>query len=344
MRPRWARRCRQALTAMAGFEGQSRTLAGARTGWNWRVLAGTLRAAAADPAVLPGGTRRAGTERWRRWPRCWPGGCTCKCRPTSLAAEAMAVAGRPTDVPPPRRRPSCRPTGRWARPSRMLVAHLTEVILHEAPRAGPTESEPVHQMRVALRRLRSAVGAVRPRGALPGTGRLQGRAAGAGPRSARRATGTCSSPAPAARWRRLRRGPRRARACWTPPNGAGWKPMRRCSRIWRAPPSAAWASRWRCWRRRRPWEAVLPATPLADERRGGGPPGRTAGRAARRISRPGRWSAGCGRCANAGRRHRGAAGRRRCTGCACTASGCAMPASSSPRCSPAAARGGSSGG
>ena len=54
-------------------------------------------------------------------------------------------------------------------------------------------------------------------------------------RSGRRATGTCSSPAPAARWRR--RFPRTARCsgCWPPPSGAGWTPTRRCGATWPAP-------------------------------------------------------------------------------------------------------------
>lgn len=75
----------------------------------------------------------------------------------SLAAEAMAVAGH---TAPHRRHagpalPADRPVSEaFAR----LVGHLTEVILHEATRVGPTEAEPVHQMRVALRRLRSAIG------------------------------------------------------------------------------------------------------------------------------------------------------------------------------------------
>ena len=76
---------------------------------------------------------------------------------TNLAAEALAVAGRP---PSPHRRaaPALPPGQPVGEAFAWLVARLTEAILHEAPHAGPADAEPVHQMRVAVRRLRSAIG------------------------------------------------------------------------------------------------------------------------------------------------------------------------------------------
>ncbi len=143
------------LTRMAGFEGQLRMLAAA-DGVQVAVLAGRLRAAAADfaccrmelagpeSAVAELGTLLAG-----RLPLHVPA--------ESLGAAAMAVAGRTTKSrrhPPPVLPPD-RPVGEAFA---LLVAQLATVILSEARRAGPVESEPVHQMRVAVRRLRSAAG------------------------------------------------------------------------------------------------------------------------------------------------------------------------------------------
>ena len=80
---------------------------------------------------------------------------------TALSADAYAVARLP---PPPRH------LGAPALPAGVavgeafahLAAHLTDVILHYAPRALAGEApEPVHQMRVALRRLKSAIGLFR---------------------------------------------------------------------------------------------------------------------------------------------------------------------------------------
>jgi triphosphatase len=76
--------------------------------------------------------------------------------PASLPAEAIALAGRR-----PRRGrgpPSLAPGLSVGEAFAHLVARLNTTLLTEAPHAGPTESEPVHQMRVAVRRLRSAVG------------------------------------------------------------------------------------------------------------------------------------------------------------------------------------------
>ncbi len=77
----------------------------------------------------------------------------------TLAGEALAIA-RAT-VPAPRRLGAAvLPEGLGvAEAFAFVLAHLTDVVLHYAPAAADDVSgpEPVHQMRVALRRLRSAV-------------------------------------------------------------------------------------------------------------------------------------------------------------------------------------------
>jgi triphosphatase len=87
----------------------------------------------------------------------------------SLAAEALAIA---SGVPPPPRRQGAAelPTGlSVAAAFSHVVGHLTDVILHFAPivaadraSADRDSTEPVHQMRVAVRRLRSAIKVFRP--------------------------------------------------------------------------------------------------------------------------------------------------------------------------------------
>jgi triphosphatase len=82
----------------------------------------------------------------------------------SLAAEAFAIAtGKP---PQPRREGAAElPAGlSVAAAFSHVVGHLTDVILHHAPfaAAGLHGPEPVHQMRVAVRRLRSAIKVFRP--------------------------------------------------------------------------------------------------------------------------------------------------------------------------------------
>jgi len=76
-----------------------------------------------------------------------------------LAAEAVAVAsGMP---PPPRREgaPELPPGVSVTEAFAHVIGHLTDVILYFAPAAatGQEGPEPVHQMRVAVRRLRSAI-------------------------------------------------------------------------------------------------------------------------------------------------------------------------------------------
>jgi CHAD domain-containing protein len=81
----------------------------------------------------------------------------------TLAGEALAVA-RAT-VPPPRRLgATSMPDGLGVADAfAFVLAHLTDLILHFAPTAAEDVNgpEPVHQMRVALRRLRSAVAVFR---------------------------------------------------------------------------------------------------------------------------------------------------------------------------------------
>ncbi len=82
--------------------------------------------------------------------------------PRSLPAELLARAGRP--VPPLRlgapELPAGLPPGRAFAAA---AAHLLAVLLHHAPRAAAGQTgEPVHQMRVALRRLRALVSLFRP--------------------------------------------------------------------------------------------------------------------------------------------------------------------------------------
>ncbi len=143
------------LAGVAGFEGRSRSLS-APDGVELTLLCGTLGAAgAARPCcrVVLAGPETAVAALAERL----AGRLHLHVPATSLAAEAMAVAGR---VAPARSRaapalPPDRPVGETFA---HLVAQLTTAILQEAERASPAECEPVHQMRVALRRLRSAFG------------------------------------------------------------------------------------------------------------------------------------------------------------------------------------------
>ena len=77
----------------------------------------------------------------------------------SLAAEALAVTRGMS--PPPRHEgpPELPPGLSVAAAFAHVVGHLTDVVLHFAPLAatGQDGPEPVHQMRVAVRRLRSAI-------------------------------------------------------------------------------------------------------------------------------------------------------------------------------------------
>jgi triphosphatase len=98
---------------------------------------------------------------------------------TSLAAEGIAVATG--QVPSQRRRgPSVLPGGDLSVSDALthILGHLTDVILANAPLAGQRDgevAEAVHQMRVAVRRARSALSIFRPAmpdGALDGVSAL----------------------------------------------------------------------------------------------------------------------------------------------------------------------------
>ena len=82
----------------------------------------------------------------------------------SLAAEAVGVATG--SLPPPRRQgaPELPPGLSVGVAFQHVVGHLADVILHLAPVAAEVtdDPEPVHQMRVAVRRLRSAIKVFRP--------------------------------------------------------------------------------------------------------------------------------------------------------------------------------------
>jgi len=82
----------------------------------------------------------------------------------TLAGEALAAAR--ASLPPTRRHgaPALPELSQAADAFTCTLAHLTDVVLHFAPAAAADVSgpEPVHQMRVALRRLRSAVTVFRP--------------------------------------------------------------------------------------------------------------------------------------------------------------------------------------
>jgi triphosphatase len=92
----------------------------------------------------------------------------------SLAAEALGLA-RGSMPEPPLGAPEI-PAGLTVADAFARIAgHLTGVILHWSGRAAAGESaEPVHQMRVAVRRLRSAFAVFRPAIAGPTFNRLQG--------------------------------------------------------------------------------------------------------------------------------------------------------------------------
>ena len=74
----------------------------------------------------------------------------------ALAAEACRTAGR-TVAATAIGAPDVPANVSVADAFAVLAGHLTGVILHWAPAAGTTAAEPVHQIRVAVRRLRSAM-------------------------------------------------------------------------------------------------------------------------------------------------------------------------------------------
>ena len=143
------------LAPVAGFEGQSRLLR-APGGVALTLVSGTLRAGA---ATLPccRVTLAGSAEAVATLARTLAGRLHLQVPPVSLAAEALHLAGH---APPPRRHaaPALPPDRPVSEAFALLVAQLATVVLQEAAHASPEEAEPVHQMRVAVRRLRSAIG------------------------------------------------------------------------------------------------------------------------------------------------------------------------------------------
>ena len=76
----------------------------------------------------------------------------------SLGAEALALASGFATAPRHKGGPQVAPGSSTGEALTGIAAHLADVIHHWAPRVAAAETdEPVHQMRVALRRLRSAL-------------------------------------------------------------------------------------------------------------------------------------------------------------------------------------------
>jgi CHAD domain-containing protein len=123
-------------------------------------------------ALLNGTVRAVATE--RRVSRLWLEGSVEAVQPLALglaseldagvpcaSVAALAAAVATGAKPPPRHEgpPDLPPGQTVAESFAHVVGHLTDVILHFAPAAaeGNEGPEPVHQMRVAVRRLRSAL-------------------------------------------------------------------------------------------------------------------------------------------------------------------------------------------
>lgn len=146
------------LAAMAALQGQQRSfrLASDAPVGGIELWSGTLRAVTAEhPAAR---LRLHGTpdavfdlaSALARPLRLSVGGA-------SLAAEALAL-GRPHSKPRPPAPPTLEPGLSVSEAFASVVGRLTAILLHHAPAAIAAEApEPVHQMRVALRRLRSAM-------------------------------------------------------------------------------------------------------------------------------------------------------------------------------------------
>lgn len=141
------------LLPVAAFDGSTRDLTRAGSELRVVLLQGELRAVTATRQVCrlqvtgPGAFELALT---------WAATLQVGAAAQSLAAEALALARR---VPPARLlgAPALRPGQSAGEGFAYVVAHLAGVIQHHAALIGEGAApEPVHQMRVALRRLRSA--------------------------------------------------------------------------------------------------------------------------------------------------------------------------------------------
>lgn len=149
---------------VAGFEGQQRLLTSPDAPVQITLLSGTLRAITTTRPVcrviLTG-------ENPKPLALAWSARLRLRAPPSSLAAEAFALAQRPYPQRP-LGAPSLSAAPDVSTGFAFVVAHLAGVIQHHASLAGHDRGpEPVHQMRVALRRLRSATALFRRAVACP---------------------------------------------------------------------------------------------------------------------------------------------------------------------------------
>lgn len=139
---------------VAAFEGQQRLLLGLNQPVQVTLLQGTLRAVAATQPVC---RLLLSGDNPMKLATAWATKLRLAVPIASLAAEAFTLANRPLP-----HRPLGAPALTHAHTVddgfALVVAHLAGVIQHHAPNARLGHGlEPVHQMRVALRRLRSAI-------------------------------------------------------------------------------------------------------------------------------------------------------------------------------------------
>src|SRR5579872_1201905 len=154
----------EALVPIAAFDGRSRslTLSSEAGPLTLTLLIGTVHTVAGGHPISRLRLEGAGSVRDLALALCED--VRLAVPRASLAAEAFAIA---SGVPPPPRHLSAPDL-----PADLsvfaafahVVGHLTDVILHFAPSAadGRDGPEPVHQMRVAVRRLRSAINVFYP--------------------------------------------------------------------------------------------------------------------------------------------------------------------------------------
>lgn len=147
------------LVPLAAFEGRSRhqTLATGQGSVNMTLVNGAVRTIAGEHRT--GRLRLEGqAQAVQALANQLADALSIKVAATSLAADALATA---TGVAPAEREgpPELPPGLSVAEAFAHVVGHLSGVILHFAPAAagGEIGPEPVHQMRVAVRRLRSAI-------------------------------------------------------------------------------------------------------------------------------------------------------------------------------------------
>ena len=211
------------LLPVAAFSGTLRTLSDrgrARAAWR-RAAARDVARRRGRAASMPAACSPVPRRRWSRCRLALAGAAGCTVPAAALAAEAHEVAGRP--VPP-------RALGAPELPAADLgrrcfcpfVAHLACVLLHWAPLAS-VDGRPSRCTRCGWRCAGCArPSAVPPRRRRAGAGRGQRRSLARSPRCwGRRATGTCSSPAPGTRSARAFRPTAPSPACWTRRSAGG---------------------------------------------------------------------------------------------------------------------------